>query len=283
MPTPRLIGHPDFIQYSSTPVATLIAQLGPFGPGTSAAQVINCTSGGSYILSITGDNPTNGLMTDVTISHLDVTGYTILQETYGAMPWGQFNVSPIQIEEPVLLRGNIYGTQLSIVFNSATAAYMNTVLGAAGISRANVNCNVYIIPSSLADPDPKVSTSAVFNTADIGNYTQGMLASFNGVAIPFGTDTGQIIVAPYSGPAKLTLRETGVIATPTNILVGIRSYSVANSTNALSNMEFDTVAPSVGYEWDINLPSALNVIKIQNLDGAQNGNVVAAIMADRQA
>jgi hypothetical protein len=281
--TPKLIGHPDFIQYSSTPVATLIAQLGPFGAGVSAAQLINVTSGGSYILSITGDNPTNGIMVDVVVSHLDANGYTILQETYGAVPWGLWNATPIQVQEPVLLRGNIYGTQLSITFNSATNVYMNTVLNGAGITRGNVNCNVYIIPSSLADPDPKMSTSGVFNSTGVGNYTQGMLATFNGVAIPFGTDTGQIIIAPYSGPAKLTLRQSGVVATPTNIFAGIRSYAVIAGTNALTNMAFTTVAPLVGYEWDINLPAALSIIRIQNLDAAQNGNVIAAIMADRQA
>jgi hypothetical protein len=276
------MGHPDYQANVSSPTPVFIQSFGPFPQGLAFGPVtIQVPAGGSYLISVSAGNNTNALLVDFTIDHLDDNGLVVYEDFFGAVAGGQLGPSGIQTLSPVVLRGNIYGSSLKISGVVASSAVVNTILGTAGVVASGVKFNVYTLPLFLGDPEPRMSCGN-FNDSG-GNTPGGLLALLFGTPISPGQSIGNGPMAPYSGPAVISLQQSGLATTPTNLLLILNGFTVQAAGSQIVVAEYRTQFVGVGESFPFNFPACFFTWTLTNQDGAQTATPRFSIIADRTA
>jgi hypothetical protein len=276
-------GHPDWIAANSAPIPVLIDQISGQAPGGYGPFTIDVTSGGAYILALSAQQAANLGMADVTVEHFDVAGNLVYTDIFGAVPYGGTGTTVIQMSGPTILRGNIYGSSLQITGAVASSAYLIAVTGKAGLVASNLDINVYILPSGLSDPEPKMMNGSVSLGAATFPTPGGLLLGFSGLNIPLSSNSGPLVCAPYSGPVTLQYVFSGGGFVANDCIVQLLFYTVAAGSGAYMNMEFvpaGQVTPSV---FDINLPSNLCIVKVTNSNAADACTANLSLIAQASA
>jgi hypothetical protein len=284
MPTFQPTGHPDFLATSSTPIPVLVAQETGLAAGAWGPFTVDVTSGGAYELAVFPATSGDSGCTDITVEHMDTAGNVVYTDFFGAVLCG-VNAGAligITMSGPTVIRGNLQGSQLVISGVTGASAFVRTVTGIAGLNASAVDINVYILPIGLTDPEPRMSNGSA-QLAPLGNTPGGILASFVSVSVPFTSNVVTAVV-PYSGPAVIHLRQTGVTTTPTNLRLLMQGFTVGNgATTPVWQLNYATAAALLGYEYDANIPACLCTFAIFNQDAAQNATVVANLTAAKTA
>jgi hypothetical protein len=284
MPTFTPTGHPDFIPTNSTPIPVPIGQelaipAGSFGPIT-----IDVTSGGAYAIAVAAVTPADVLMADIYVEHVDLNGNAIFTEAYGAVMVGSGASTQLELSEPTFLRGNIYGSQLVISGRVAASAFINAVLGDAGLVASEANLYFYALPNGLGDPEPKMSNGSG-QLGTIGGLAPGnMLVSLVSESVADGASSLIYPLIPYSGDATLFLQQQGVSTTPTNLRLVLQGWTVTNgSASPVWEQTYATAAALIGEVFDIDLPACLVTVKVNNVDGAQTASVNMNVTGSKTA
>jgi hypothetical protein len=279
----QLTGHPDWMAANSTPVPVLVAQSGVLGGGTFGPNLVPVSSGGAYMIAVGATVAGEVGFADISVTHLDVNGNTVWIDFFGSVMVGSGTVLPINLPGPTILRGNIYGATLSISGQVGTSAYLNGVLKTAGFTASPVRYRVYMLPSGIGDPDPKMSNGSALLGALTGSTPAGLLLALPGLLlIAAGAAETQALV-PYSGPAALGMQVGPGIASPADCIVQIQSYTVANGTSYASRYVLEPTALNQGEVFNLDLPAALNVLVANNSDPANNVTVNLTVVAQNTA
>ncbi|MGH7239874.1 MAG: hypothetical protein ACREHG_07385, partial [Candidatus Saccharimonadales bacterium] len=225
-------GHPDFQATSGTPVPVLVATIGPFAAGASWGPfTLDVLAGGAYIMEVTPTTVADVMFTDVTVQHLDPQNNVVFEDFYGAVPGGTQAAPNMDLPQPTMIRGNVYGSQLKISGQCGNAAFANAVCSAGGLTASGGSIAVYIIPNGLSDPDPKMSNGSIILPGITGSAPGSLLAVLDFAGLVAGASTQQFVVAPYSGEALLYIRQKGLTTTPANAQWTLQGFTVANGVN----------------------------------------------------
>jgi hypothetical protein len=278
-----LTGHPDWQPTQNTPVPVICGTETGLAPGTWGPFSIPVSSGGSYLLALSAVTSGEAGFTDVTIKHLDTAGNTVYVDFFGAVQVGGILLLTPNLMGPVMIRGNIYGSELSISGQVATSSWIDTVFGVTGETASDVSFNAYVSPLTLSEPEPRVSCGnpELVNSTD--PIPGGLLSAFDSVGISTSSTAGPFALVPYSGPATMEYYMGGAVTVPTNVLVQIAQYTVAGGTGSFSRFILSPAAMKVGYEMDIDLPACLNLIQVSNNDATNSLTANLIIVAERTA
>jgi hypothetical protein len=284
MPTFQPTGHPDFLATSSTPIPVLVAEETGLAAGAWGPFTVNVSSGGAYELAVFPAVSGDSGCTDITVQHMDTAGNLVYTDFFGAVLCGVNSgaLSGITMTAPTVIRGNLQGSQLVISGVTGASAFIRTVTGIVGLNSSAVNINVYILPIGLTDPEPRMCNGSA-QLLPLGSTPGGILASLVSATVAFGGNVATAIV-PYSGPAVIHLRQTGVVATPTNLRLIMQGFTVGNGSGTpVWQLNYATQAPVIGYEFDADIPACLCTFAIFNQDGAQTATVTANLTAAKTA
>lgn len=278
------MGHPDWQATTSAPVPLMVGSLPTTPPGSSfGPTVISVPNGGLYLIRVGAVNPAQSMLCDITVQHIDTFGNVVYEDVFGGVAAGDILPGSVALLSPSLLRGNIYGSQLSITGTVSSAANLNAIYSSSSISAAHMFADVYTLPLFLADPEPKVSNGASTFGSFVGPTPGGLLAAYNTPVLAPGATTGVVPIVPYSGPAIFTLEQAGVTTTPIDCLLSITGFTVANGANLVYTQVFRTQFANVGFAAPLNLPACFNIFTITNLDGAQNLTARFTLIAGNSA
>jgi hypothetical protein len=277
-------GHPDWIPTQSTPVPIILAYIFDEPAGNWGPVSFDVTGGGAYLITL--QNAVGGEvgLTDVTVTHADIDGVTTQVDFYGAVMYGSNSGVATELNSPTVLRGNIYGATITLQGQIATSAYVNAVFGKSGLVASPMQLGLYLLPSGIGDPDPKMSCgSAELNSS--GDVTPGsLLYTLANASITHGTGVGPTPMVPFSGPALLQFDVGGLTTTPTNCQIIFAYYTVAGGSGAaLYSQNIHVGAASVINLLPYNFPPMLCMITVNNQDSAQalsfNGSIVSSKLA----
>lgn len=272
-------GHPDWQPVQSVPIPVLVGQLTNLNPGVWGPFTVNMSSAGSYLMAIEAINGADSAFADIQIGHFDPAGNLVHQDFFGAMPGGGGKANQISYGSPTIIRGNIYGSTIKIQGITAATAWINGVFTVGGFTATGVNINIYVLPSGLSDPEPRMFSGEVGFTGFSGFQPGSLLWSAESLAVAFSSNSGILAVAPYSGPVDFSYWQTGVAATPTNLRFNLDGYTVDNGTGAVLHKEFSTQFATVGFSDTLAFPTLMHTITVNNADGAQNATVNASLCA----
>jgi hypothetical protein len=265
----QLTGHPDWQPVNSTPIPVLVAQLTGLASGVWGGDSVDVSSGGAYLLSVAPSNVSDTGCTDITVNHYDVLGNLVYTDFFGGVVSGSFPLGMPIYNGPTLVRGNIYGSVLKISGQTATTAFLNAVLSSSSAAASSVDINMYIIPNSLADPEPKVSNGNGDFATIGGAIPGGLLISAPALSLGPGVTSGPFPVTPYAGPASLIMNQTGDATTPNELELKILGYTVAAGGTIVLEQSFRNAVVTQTYGYDLDLAAYLNIYEIINHDGAQ--------------
>lgn len=268
MPTPRLIGHPDFLPVNGVPMPVLCEQFGPFPAGSWGPVTINTTSGGTWLLALTCNTTGDIVLSDVTVTHYDAAGNVVFTDSFGAVIAGNTNNTVFAALEPTVLRGNIYGPTITISGIVASSAYVNTVLGSSGQFAGELLINAYTLPAGLGDPDPKMSNGSFQVSTITGNYPGNFLAGFSALNLAGATSGVVTPLSPYTGPAYMMIRNTTGSAVPNDAQMPLKFYTVANGTTPFQNDIYEASTANFPYAFNLNIPACLATWQCVNVNAA---------------
>jgi hypothetical protein len=280
----QLTGHPDWIATNSTPIPVLAAELGTFAANTSwNAGSVDVSSGGAYMLTVTPATAGDTCVTDITVQHYDVNGTLMHTDFFGAVfSGGNANMGLIT-SAATIVRGNQYGATIKISGQTASAAWVNSVSGSAGLTTVGATINCYILPNGLGDPDPRMNNGSCQVVDAVGATPGNVLTFLNGGTVSAGESLGPYWLVPYSGPAVATVRQNGLTTTPSNFRFTLTGYTVANGTGGILQAAFDTPANLTLTAYDLNIPACLMVANYANEDSTQSTVPLVTIIAGRAA
>jgi hypothetical protein len=276
-------GHPDWMAANSTPIPVLLGTSGVLGGGTFGPNPVQISSGGAYMIAVSATVAGQVGFTDVTVTHLDVNGTAVWVDFYGAVMVGSGTLLQVNMPGPTILRGNLYGASLSISGQVGTSAYLNAVLDVAGFTASPIRYSVYALPNGIGDPDPKVSNGSALIGALTGATPAGLLMTMQSILLPSGGGFINQQLVPYSGPTSFGFQVGPGIASPSDCIALIQSYTVANGAAAVSRYVIEPTALNQGEVFSINLPASLNIATIKNNDPANNVTINATVVAQNTA
>jgi hypothetical protein len=277
---PLSSGHPDYLSTTGGPVPLLLGNVGSFPVGAWGPVNVGVIAGGTYLLALEPAVSNETCITDVIVFHFDSNGNVVFVDTFNGVVATSGGSQLIQMSGPTIIRGNIYGTTLSVQGICASSTYMNTLYATSGIVACGVNIEAYVAPYNLPDSNPRVFVGGAI-LSNLGSVTPGsILFSEPGVNLGPGVNGPRLTIVPYSGPAVLQFQEVGIATTPTNAELVRSSYSVNGGvTPPLTEEVWRLPTQLIGNSFPVNLAPMLNTFSISNLDGAQTGSFRMSLIA----
>jgi hypothetical protein len=276
-------GHPDWISANSAPIPVLVDQILGQAPGGYGPFTIDCTSGGAYILAVSAQFPAELSMVDVTVEHFDVAGNLVYTDIFGAVPVGGTGTTVISLPGPTILRGNIYGSSIVISGAVASSAYLTAVTGVGGLTASNIDISVYILPTGLSDPEPKMCNGSVILAGYTAPTPGGLLQGVSGKVIPISSNSGPLLCAPYSGPATLIYEVSGAAAIISDFVIQLLFYTVAGGSGSYLQIPIVPTAVNITYALDIDLPASGTFLKLINNNAANTETFNVSLIAQASA
>jgi len=280
-----LTGHPDWIPTQSLPVTVLAAVETGLTPGAWGPITVPCSSGGAYMISLIGAGAISNRasVTDITVEQFDLAGNSVANDFFGAVPSGGSYIGDYIVSGPVIARGNVYGASLQISGLMCTSAYLTDIFPNSGTNIGTIDIAVYILPNGFTDPDPKLYVGQFVNYDTTYTLPPLTLATQVGLSLTDGKSSDAILVAPYSGAAVLTLQQTGVTTTPTNLRCFIYGYTVASGTTEIEQLFFTTPTAVSPLVVPVNLSACMHLINWHNSDSSQTATVNSTLVGARGA
>jgi hypothetical protein len=273
-------GHPDYLATAGGPVPLLLGNVGSFPVGAWGPVSVPVLSGGTYLLALEPAISTETCITDVTVFHFDSLGNVVFVDTFNGVIATSGGSQLIQMSGPTIIRGNIYGTSISVEGICASSTFMNTLYATSGIVACGVNIEAYVLPYNLPDSNPHIFAGGAI-LSNLPAVTPGsLLLSQPGTTLLPGVTNPRLTIVPYSGPAVLQFQEIGVSTTPNNVECLIESHSVnGGPSTVLVHQNWRIPAANQGNAYPVNLPPMLNTYVIFNLDGAQSATFRLSLIA----
>lgn len=283
MPSPLLIGHPDFLPVNGVPMPILCEQFGPLPVGAWGPETLSTTSGGSYLLALTSNNSSDIVVTDVTVQQYDAAGNLVFTDFFGAVIAGNYSGTTFGAVDPTVIRGNIYGPTIKISGQVATAAFSDTVFGLSGLTAGSLLVNAYTLPAGLSDPDPKLSNGNFTITTADTVYPGNFLCGFSALTLAGATNGLIQPLSPYSGPAYMMIRNTTGSAVPNDAQMPLKFYTVQAGSTPFQSDIYEAITGNFPYAFNLNLPACLATWQCQNINAATNVTFYGSIVAARAA
>lgn len=275
-------GHPDWIPTSSTPIPVLAAEIGTFPAGTWGPEPVYVTSGGAYMITVAPAVAADYVITDITVQHYDFAGNLVFTDFYGAVIAGAAGSVLTGFAGPTVLRGNVYGSLLKISGQVATSAYLNAIAGQTLLVASNAVVNMYILPSTIGDPEPKMSNGSGYVDVTTRPVPGNLLLFFDNANVS-ASDSELNFCIPYSGPCVLNYDVSGAASVPSDFLIQLIYYTVVNGSGGYHTIPIQPTAVNTGYQMDLNMPACLCICKIVNNNGAQSETFNVSIIGQKSA
>lgn len=283
MTTPKLIGHPDWLQYNSSPLPVLTASVGPLSAGAFGPETISLTGGGAYLIVVTGSTPTDACSVDLLIQQYDVAGNFITQDFFGAVTSGVDVNIGTGTACGTLVRGNIYGPTLKISGTVAASAWYNSIFAFAPPATTTPILNIYVLPQGLGDPEPKLSAGVSLNPSGAAIMPGGLLMTWDNITVTNGTPYGLFPCCPYSGPATLSFQLSGASTSAVDSICQLNYYTVAGGTSAVAIQSYRPSAVQVAQVFNIDMPQMLCMAELINNNAAQTAGWIGTLTANNSA